>query len=296
MIRSLFAAALCLALLATPSHAKQVSSSAKVAVEDLLSADNRFADAARTSGLIDGLAAMVDPEAVIPAPDAKFARGRDGMVAVLTINPKNVGSRITWAPVRAGLSADGTRGFTFGYATVTRADGTTEFNKYLSYWVKRKQGWRVLAYQRVRRQAGPAAVEVMEPILPVRMVKAYPKRRHAEQDRGSLAAAEKAFSDLAQQVGLGPTFGIVGTDDAVLISIGNEFVIGAKRIAKEGFDASTKSQVAWASDGTDVASSGDLGLSWGVVRPNPGAEGEPFSFFTIWHRDNRRQIWRFIAE
>jgi len=238
------------------------------AVEQLLAADRGFATAAQATDLITGLTAMIDIDAVIPAPQAQFARGPVGMGTMLRTNTKNTGSRITWSPVRGAISADGTRGFTFGHATVTRGDGTVEFNKYLSYWIKRTDGWRVLAYQRVRRPAAPVATAILDPILSGRMERSSVNGRRVKADRRSLAAAEKAFSDLAQRVGLGPAFGMVGTDDAVLISIGNDFVIGAERIAKEGFDASTTSAVSWASDGTDVAPSGDLGLSGRAAERN----------------------------
>ena len=65
--------------------------------------------------------------------------------------PANATSRIEWAPVRGGVSADGAHGFTFGYMTQRRADGTRAPLKYLAYWVRRPEGWRVAVYRRVRR-------------------------------------------------------------------------------------------------------------------------------------------------
>lgn len=47
-----------------------------------------------------------------------------------------------------------------------------------------------------------------------------------------------------------------------------------------------------------VASSGDLGITFGMIRikkPEPnGPKAVPF--FTIWRRDNSSGVWRYIAE
>jgi len=48
-----------------------------------------------------------------------------------------------------------------------------------------------------------------------------------------------------------------------------------------------------------VASSGDLGVSWGVIRPNEttlSGQRPATAFFTIWHCDGAAQPWRYIAE
>ena len=57
-----------------------------------------------------------------------------------------------WAPIRAGVSADGLQGFTFGYLSLDAGDPARRERKYLSYWVRRAEGWRVVAYRQ-----GPGA-------------------------------------------------------------------------------------------------------------------------------------------
>ena len=60
---------------------------------------------------------------------------------------------MTWAPVR-GASADSTQGFTYGFLGVGSGDEAKRDRKDLAYWVKRPDGWRVVAYRqntRVRR-------------------------------------------------------------------------------------------------------------------------------------------------
>jgi len=46
-----------------------------------------------------------------------------------------------------------------------------------------------------------------------------------------------------------------------------------------------------------VASSGDLGITFGHIRSNdPASDSPPFSFFTIWRRTSPDAPWRYIAE
>jgi hypothetical protein len=60
----------------------------------------------------------------------------------------------------------------------------------------------------------------------------------------------------------------------------------------------TVSPVSWSADRAIVASSGDLGVTFGFIRPKAaaaeGARGTPF--FTIWRRADAKDRWRYIAE
>jgi hypothetical protein len=60
------------------------------------------------------------------------------------------------------------------------------------------------------------------------------------------------------------------------------------------------SPVAWAADeGVIVASSGDLGVTFGFIRPTtPPPAGQPSAipFITIWRRPNPTAPWKYVAE
>lgn len=297
---------LCLAGLAwmTPEDTQAPSTPLALA-EELLAADRAFAAAAATTDVAGALGPMLATEVVFgPVPGGRFAEGRDQALASLRANPENAGARLEWTPVRAGLSADGRHGFTFGYMTLHRADGSRTPLKYLAYWIRQPEGWRVAAYKRSRRPAGEVSLALMPPALPDRLVPitsdAAAIRRHLE----SLDQAERAFSDEAQRIGLGAAFARWGSADAVNMG-GPEsagFVVGAEAIgAHIGRDSpGPASPVSWAPDKVIVASSGDLGITIGRIRPNqatPGgmpAAGVPF--FTIWRRAGPGAPWRYVAE
>ena len=272
------------------------------AVDELLTADRLFAAASARTDLVSGLSAMFAPDVIMPLPGARFANGREEAVAALRANTDNAGARIEWTPVRGGVSADAHHGFTFGYMTLTRPDSSRTPLKYLAYWIKGPDGWKVAAYKRGRRPAGEVSLEPMAPSLPPAIVTPNSNSAEVERFRESLSAAEQAFSDRAQVVGLGAAFTEFGRADAMNMGGPNnaQFVIGSPAIGKlvgEG-TPTTSSPVSWKADRTIIASSGDLGITFGIIRPNtPPASGPAgFAFFTIWRRDRVTDPWRYIAE
>ncbi|MEA3012354.1 MAG: hypothetical protein QOD42_899 [Sphingomonadales bacterium] len=296
MIRFL---ALALLFLAGPAFALP----RQAEVEQLLAADRAFsAAAAHAPSAADGLAPMFDAEVVMPVPGAGpgFAIGRDAVVAAFRDSPAFREGRLSWTPIRGGISADGAHGFTYGYLTLAGGDPARRNRKYLAYWIRRPAGWRVVAYRQLPRAPGPVSAAMLPPSLPA--FAARPARRQArvEAHRASLHAAERAFSDRAQGIGLRAAFREYGRPDAMNMSGGAaDFAIGLDALTA-GFPADeTVSPVSWRTERSFIASSGDLGVSIGTIRPNgPVAEGQPasFPFFTIWRRDRPGAPWRYVAE
>ena len=124
-----------------------------------------------------------------------------------------------------------------------------------------------------------------------------PKPSAAEAAKAEVAAAEKAFSDEAQKIGLGAAFVKYGAPDAVNMGPTAAYVVGNDKIGA-GMGTELTSPVRWAADEKVIAaSSGDLGISIGLIRPNTPAAGAAApgnSFFTIWRKVNG--VWKYIAE
>lgn len=272
--------------------------------ETLLAAEKTFAAAAAATDPVSALTAMFAPDVIMPGPPGTLHRGLAAVTAALKANPDNVEGRVAWTPIRLGLSADARHGFTFGFMTQTRKDGTTLPLKYMAYWVRADAGWRVVGYKRARRPEGEVSMAPMAPLLPASLVPVRGEASHLDALRKDLAAAERAFSDEAQKVGLGAAFTKWGSDTAVNMGGPNSagYVVGAAAIGKNvgaGAPGPT-SPVEWSTDVAIVASSGDLGVSFGYIRPNgpppPGALPNGSPFFTIWHRASPAAPWRYIAE
>jgi len=284
---------LALAALASPAAAQHRAAE----LEALLAADRAFAAAAADAPTAaDGVLAMLDTQVVMPAGPAGLVAGREAVVAILRANPAWQEGRGSWAPVRGGISADGTHGFTFGFLTLGAGDPARRERKYLAYWIRRPQGWRAVAWRQVPRAPGAVSTEMLAPSLPTHS--AAPGG-DGEAHRAGLHAAEQAFSDHAQQVGLRAAFRDHAREDAMNMGAGPGFVFGPAAISEAVAPEGSTSPVRWSTERSFVAPAGDLGVSIGTIRVNgPVPEGQPasFPFFTIWRRDGPQDPWRYIAE
>jgi ketosteroid isomerase-like protein len=281
------------------ASAQDQSQSAQQIVDELLATDRAFAAAAADRDTVTALSAMFHPDVIMPLPTGTFARGRDSAVEALRANPFNTASRAEWTPIRGGVSADGQHGFTLGYMTLRGNDGSTRLAKYLTYWVRTPEGWRAAAFKRAPRPEGDVSLDLMPASLPARLVAPTRDEAPAAALRQGLMAAEQAFSDEAQRIGLGPAFRRNGRDDAVNVGGEASFAVGAANISRFVGGDSTEASVNWGADDALVASSGDLGVTFGLIRPNgPEPEGRPPAspFFTIWRRDSVNDRWLYIAE
>jgi ketosteroid isomerase-like protein len=291
------AAAVLIACLPAAPSARQPSPDA--IARELLAADRAFSTAAAGRSLVDAFDAMFRDDVVMPVPGA-FATGREAVIAALKGNPANLTAHATWTPLRAGISADGTHGFTFGLMTI-RDGSAARHAKYMAYWIKDGAGWRVAVYKRAAAATASEPMPVMmEPSLPGAIVAGSKEAAEIAAYGESLKQAEQAFSDEAQTIGLGPAFAKHGREDAVNMGGPDQpgYTVGANAIAAAvGGDGGGPSPVSWSAERTIVAPSGDLGISMGFIRSNDPAAGRPpFAFFTIWRRDSPSAPWRYIAE
>ena len=298
-------AALCAAggSAATAQRAAAPARSPQSVVDELLAADREFSRVSAGPDVVSGLVAMFASDVTVMLPTGRFAENATQAAEALRSNTANEQSRAQWTPIRGGVSADGQHGFTFGYMTVTGADGAVTPLKYLAYWVRKSEGWRVVAYKRGGRANGDVSQALMAPALPALVVPANTDSAAVERHRSSLDQAERAFSDRAQKIGLGAAFAQFGSADAVNMGGANStgFVLGAEAIGRTiGAGGPTDSSpVSWAPDRVIIASSGDLGITIGMIRSNQAAaNGERIAipFFTIWRRVTLNDPWRYIAE
>jgi ketosteroid isomerase-like protein len=267
--------------------------------DDLLRADRAFAAAAAGKPAAQAVAAMLDKDLVMfIVPQPPLARGKAEALDVLAKGFGSEPSTLSWAPVRAGVSADGTQGFTYGFATRTGKDKPPALSKYLSYWVKRPEGWRVAAYKLVPREAGEVPTDLRPAALPEQIVDENADAATLAAYRDELDKTERAFSEESQVVGLGASFRKYGSADAMNVGGGSDFTYGNEAIGA-GFGSDAGSPLRWAPDGVLVASSGDLGITFGYLQRNvavPPGRLAKIPWFTVWRRVSPQVPWRYVAE
>ena len=147
MLRTLL---LALLVLAAPAAAK----SPKAALNELLAADRAFSAASAKAEPVAGITAMLDDQVAMPLPGKGVLVGKAAVTDAFKASPAFKEGHVTWTPVRGGISADGTQGFTYGFLNVGSGDEAKRNRKYLAYWIKRPTGWRVVAYRQIPREAG----------------------------------------------------------------------------------------------------------------------------------------------
>jgi ketosteroid isomerase-like protein len=286
---------------AVPTPAAQaVAASPQAVVDELLATDRAFAAASAQTDSVSGLSAMLDKDIVmfvIPLP--ALAHGKAEATETLRAGFGTPASKTDWQPIRGGVSADGQQGFTYGYMT-TQIDGQqTKLAKYLSYWIRRPEGWRVAAFKWVPRPEGTVELAMRAPSRPAKIVPVSADATALARYRASLDRTERAFSDESQVTGLGRAFKKYGSADAMNVAGEAEFTFGNEAIGIiQGGDA-PGSPLNWAPEDVLVASSGDLGLTWGLLLrngPTPPGRLAKIPFFTVWHRDSPDGPWLYIAE
>lgn len=289
------------ALVVLPFVTASAQSDPKAVADELLGADRAFAAAAKGKDVVAALTSMFAPDVMVTT-GPNIVSGAAKVEETLKANPLNAGS-IEWTPVRVSVSGDGRHGFTAGFMTARRPDGATQPLKYLAYWAKTTDGWRVIAYKRGIAKL-PAPAMTVGYVLPKQIAPSLADAATIERYRNSLADAERSFARDAQTMGIGPAFEQYGDPEA--INLGGPdvatFLLGNRQIG-EGVGAGApagSSPVNWGPEKTIVAASGDFGLTIGYIVPNnPGADGKTPQrqpFFTIWKRNSTSAPWRYIAE
>lgn len=267
--------------------------------DDLFATDIAFADTSAREGYFAALERLLLDSARMPIQDGRFATTRGELISALRASTPNV--RVNWAPLRVGISANARHGFSYGTMTVSDTTGNVRHARYLAYWIRTQDGWRMAAYRR-RFADSTHAQRAVAPWLPYALVVAESDAEQHLAHYRSLVAAEKQFSDESQQIGLGAAFQKFGRVDAINLAPPSSptFVEGANNIGlmvAGGDPLTTPSPVHWSADTALVASSGDLGVTFGVIRQHNAPSGTPgAAFFTIWVRESPEGPWRYIAE
>jgi ketosteroid isomerase-like protein len=277
------------------------SQSPAAIADGLLAADRAFAAAASGKPAAEALDAMIADDVVmfiIPAPTQAPNRAEAQAIMGQAFGSEPVTLR--WAPVRGGVSADGQHGFTYGFMDQLVAGKPPKLGKYVAYWIRQADGWRAASLQIVPRADGDVVTAMRAPALPDWLVPPTTDAALIESYRASLDKVERAFSDESQTIGLGAGFKKYGSADAMNVGGGADFVYGNVAIGEaQGGDAPNPSPLRWAPDGVVVASSGDLGFTYGyLVRNGPTPPGRlaRIPWVTIWRRNSPSGPWLYVAE
>jgi len=266
----------------------------------LLAADKAYSDYSASTNLVDGTLHMVADNIVYIAP-GPYVTSVDALRALLAANPANATATLTWTAVRADVSSDAKRGYTYGYTEIRLPDGSIVPGKYIAYWERQAdRTWKLRAYRRNLRPAG--TVSFTPP--PGFETPSYAHYRYfpntdPASTLASVFAVDQDFSDLAA-TGVGDAFARYAASDGAVLSGSPAIAFGSAAIAENyaGFGPGT---LVWSPSLGDAASSGDLAFTTGfysVRRQNPDGSWTVTGtgkYLTLWKRQ-RTGEWRLVID
>lgn len=277
-------------------------SDAEEAHDALLRADLARADSVAHLGFASGLASNFAEDVVYLRGGLPIVRGRAATLTIVAAESLGVGTAVRWQPVRAEVSADGGSGYSYGFTIfASPAAGTAvpalRVDRYISFWRRAPQGWRISAYAETYGSPPPALALPSSAETAVLGDAPMPRARGAlEQVR----AADTAFSALAQRVGTGRAFGDFAAENAQIFSTPGEFITGPQAIS-ESFGPSDRSgALVWHPVVGEVSSAGDLGYTAGTAvytgRREDGGQVVRYSkYLTVWKKQ-RDGSWRYVVD
>jgi ketosteroid isomerase-like protein len=277
------------------------------AVSALVAADRAHAAASAESQTLGFPSALAD-DAVFLYPGRPIARGRDAVAALLRSLPEERGRTMTWRPVLADISADGTRGYTVGYGERT---GMTESSgspwiKYISFWRKGDDGrWRVAAWVLTGGAPGapdsaPSACRARVGVPTVRTAAAVASRANdasaaVVDARDAVRRADSTFAALSARAGAEEAFGTWVADSGASVGGPEPGLTCGREAVRRAFAGSAPGDLVWEPRVADAAASGDLGFTVGVAT----IRGQPTShyskYLTVWKKQPGGE-WRFVAD
>lgn len=261
----------------------------RAAREALRAADRAHSDAADAHGFVDGLTSAFADDVYFLRESAPVLQGRAAVRDYLASTPLAT-ARLSWATLRADVSADGTQGYTYGGGIYTRADGTTAHTRTLSYWRNEGGTWKVAAMlvNLAPTAAEPAPAGFFGDDEGVRGAPASA----GPADLQAVMQADRDFAARAQAQNVAVAFrDFMAPDGATL----GGPVYGPEanyEIQKNG-----RGLLEWGPVYGGVAPSGDLGFTIGLATAtNPDTGARSYSkYLSIWRRQPNGE-WRYVMD
>lgn len=281
----------------SPASAASPHLSPADARASLLLADDWLALQAERGGFANALAASLAPEVVYLHAGAEVVEGRDAVGALLrAAYPERRGARTVLHRIAGGASADGERGYTFGWLEATDGAGAATYGRWVATWRGDGGRWWIDAFVRAAGRSAPSEPPPASPLLAG--YRGLPIPGDPERLRADVFAADEAFAAHALAVyperGFGPAFVAFADPNAVVVG-GGDFPWGADAV-EETFGATEPGEkLAWRPLHGAVAASGDLGWTVGNGAYELGEVRARSKYLTVWVRQPDG-TWRWLLD
>jgi len=259
---------------ACPAPQQEKSSGAAPATDaSIVELEARFAAASRQRGARAAFLEFLGEDSIVLQPGPTWGR------AAWTVAEELSGT-LDWLPDRAQISAAGDLGFASGHWVLTPRDpeGRRVEGRYVTVWRLTGEGWRVLFDGGFgRKPAGAWEARSKDPVL-----RPYGCETGKGVPPGELQLLDLAISGISDgethQQRIVPRMSVATT------LFHAPAVEGASDAAARAATlAALPATLQYWPMGGDIASSGDLGYTYGLSAPAPGASADA-SYVHVWCR------------
>ncbi|HEX8683847.1 MAG TPA: nuclear transport factor 2 family protein [Ardenticatenaceae bacterium] len=265
-------------------------------LESLVAAERAFADASRAMGTHAAFLAFLGDDAVLFRPLA--VPGRQWMLDHPP-PPEATGGLLSWYPIYADISRARDLGYTTGPWEFRRAPSDAEplgTGHYVSAWKRQPDGvWKV--WLDVGISCPPP--ETPHPQWEATPEEGAPSSESNDEfdvgaERNHLLEADRAFAAASAQDTV-DAYRAYLADDARLYRMTHPPLTG--REAREAFLSGQAAHLTWEPTETEVARSGDLGITYGVAQLyGEGAPPETQAYARFWRRLPNDGTWKVVLD
>ena len=268
----------------------------QAALDSLVATENAFSRTAGEKGFRDAFLDFLADDSLLFRPDLvsgkEFMRTRPASPALLS-----------WYPILADVSLAGDLGYTTGPWEL-RAKGKDDpevaaSGYFTTLWKKQADGtWKAFIDHGIGspKPASPPAISIA-PAKPAKVEKSALPKADAGAERSALLAADRAFAKAAEKASTAAYLAVLG-DQPRLHREGHEPFVGGEAI--RAALAADPAPMTWEPAGAVVASSADLGATYGIAkRREGGAEGAWFdadNYLRIWKKQQPQGPWKLVLE
>jgi ketosteroid isomerase-like protein len=279
----------------SPQRAPAALSPAQLAArQSLLAADSSLSLLASRS-LHDAIQTGASTDVVMLMPSLPRIGTRDSVLAALDSLNSVTNRTLSWRSIRAETSADGTRGYTYGYGRrVARSDTLTSVVpiQYLAFWRREADQWKLIAWL---ISAGGADAPSGAPEA---CAHPGPPEYVATNDSTAIAtvrATDLDFAARSQKSGAGVAFREFAAPDGAQIGTARSEITCGRDDVAEGVAPLGPGALIWAPRVADAAPSGDLAFTSGDAIIHLGKDTSYSNYLTVWKRQ-ADGTWRFVAD
>ena len=276
----LLAAGLAGTPLVVPSHTS-AAPAGEDAFASMADAERAFAQASKQRGVRAAFLEFLDDEAIGFEPS--LGRAKDAWRA-RPVPADPLATTLSWHARAGDIAANGDLGWLTGpYVYVPNGDVShTAFGCYFSIWIRRAGApWRVLIDAGVSTsEPCTFAGEGIDRLAPTGVT---PRAGAAAASKSSLLDQDRSLDTRAASVGLADAFGSVLHPDARFNREGKQPLMGSTAVAD--FLKSRPGSWTFVPRGGDVASSGDLGYTYGEYDQKENIRTTEAGYYVrVWRR------------